>query len=438
MPSKKSILSALLLILSLFLFYLNLTQYKQEGVQEELEPTYWESPFGLHGIEEDYKAMTDIGIRWYRLGIHPGPTFRQKIRQYDERYAEFCGSGLNILENFMLHGWRKLIGNVEYAELVRFIVERYDADGINDAPKINGTEPKILFWEIGNEPNIEGKGDSCPPEEYARFLKFIYPVIKGACPQCKVLFAGLVPFTHDEYLDIVLKNGGGDYFDIVSLHYYGNATGDYAYGVEMISEVKAVMAKYGINKPIWITETGTYSGSVNGIFQSEEEQAADLVKRYVVLLSAGAEKIFWAWGLHEGFCGDGNQYFDQTGLIYDGKGDYDKGFGVKKRAYYAYGLMTEKLEGFTNIEKVQLGEKNVFVFRFDKKNEYVYVVWWDWWNEPELSEKEVKIPIRGREAVLTIAVPNENGEVYSETIRLRNGSLRLKLNKSPVYIEVKH
>jgi len=436
-PSKKSILSVLLLILCIFLFYLNLSLYEQEGVQEELEPIYWESPFGLHGIEKDYKAMTDIGIRWYRLGIHPGPTFRQKIRQFDERYAEICGSGLNILENFMLHGWRKLLGNAEYAELMRFIVERYDADGINDAPKINGTEPKILYWEIGNEPNIEGKGDSCPPEEYARFLKFIYPVIKRACPQCKVLFAGLVPFTHDEYLDIVLQNGGGDYFDIVSLHYYGNATGDYAYGVKMINEVRAVMAKYGINKPIWITETGTYSGSVNGIFQSEEEQAADLVKRYVVLLSAGAEKVFWAWGLYEGFGGDGNQYFDQTGLIYDGRGDYDKGFGVEKRAYYAYGLMTEKLEGFTNIEEVQLREKNVFLFRFDKRNKYVYVVWWDWWNEPDLLEKEVEIPIRGKEAVLTIAVPKENGEAYSEIIEVQNGILKLRLRKSPVYIEVK-
>ncbi len=209
MPSKKSILSVLLLILCIFLFYLNLSLYEQEGVQEELEPTYWESPFGLHGIEKDYKAMTDIGIRWYRPGIHPGPTFRQKIRQFDERYAEICGFGLNILENFLLHEWRKLLGNTEYAELVRFIVERYDADGINDAPKINGTEPKILYWEIGNEPNIEGKGDSCPPEEYARFLKFIYPVIKRACPQCKVFFTGLVPFTHSEYLGIVLQNGEG-------------------------------------------------------------------------------------------------------------------------------------------------------------------------------------------------------------------------------------
>ncbi len=99
--------------------------------------------------------------------------------------------------------------------------------------------------------------------------------------------------------------------------------------------------------------------------------------------------------------------------------------------------MTEKLEGFTDIEKVQLEEKNVFVFRFDKKSGYVYVVWWDWWNEPDLSEKEVEIPIRGRKAMLTIAVPNENGEAYSEIVQVRNGVLKLRLSKSPVYIEVK-
>ncbi len=65
------------------------------------------------------------------------------------------------------------------------------------------------------------------------------------------------------------------------------------------------------------------------------------------------------------------------------------------------------------------------------------MAWWDWWNEPDLLEKEVEIPIRGKEAVLTIAVPNENGEAYSEIIEVQNGILKLRLRKSPVYIEVK-
>ena len=59
----------------------------------------------------------------------------------------------------------------------------------------------------------------------------------------------------------------------------------------------------------WITETGTYSGDpVNDKtggpgdpYQDEKQQASGLVKRYVSALGTGIEKVFWAWGIREGF-----------------------------------------------------------------------------------------------------------------------------------------
>jgi len=137
--------------------------------------------------------------------------------------------------------------------------------------------------------------------------------------------------------------------------------------------------------PIWITEMGTYSGTLNkggrpdpATFQSEDAQARDVVKRYVYSLSLGVKKIFMAFGLVEGFKG-GDGYFDHTGFIYDGVGNDDRGSGVKKKAYYAYKVMTSKLEGsdWNSVESVDLGKEDTYAFKFLRNGKPVYVVWWD-------------------------------------------------------------
>ena len=166
-----------------------------------------------------------------------------------------------------------------------------------------------------------------------------------------------------------------------------------------------------------------------------------MIKYYVYPFSKGVKKIFWAWGILEGFGGPENNTFDNTGLIYDGDGPYDLGFGVKKLSYYTYKKMVEVLEGsdWDNIETIQ--EKDgVYVYKFIKNGKPVWVAWND--ND---SKKQVAIyGINSSSVKITEAVANyESGQEvkgYStafktETRQVTDSKLTITLNESPVFVE---
>jgi hypothetical protein len=75
---------------------------------------------------------------------------------------------------------------------------------------------------------------------------------------------------------------------------------------------------------------------------SEADQAGDLVKRWVVSLAAGVAKVFWAWGMTEGFGEWDDDFFDHTGLIYSGHGVAP---GTRKLSYWALWQLTRQLGG---------------------------------------------------------------------------------------------
>ncbi|MCI5149969.1 MAG: hypothetical protein D3916_11375, partial [Candidatus Electrothrix sp. MAN1_4] len=201
---------------------------------------------------------------------------------------------------------------------------------------------------------------------------------------------------------------------------------------------------------IWITEMGTYSGEPAAQpfsgkskypFQSEEDQAADLLKRYVFGLSLGIKKIFWAYGLLEGLRGD-NGFFDHTGLIYDGRNKNDRGRLVKKSAYYTYKLMTEKLRNcdFDNIEILAEGLNNVNAYRFPLKNrsKSVYVIWWDYFDEPESRKRKTRefgLATRGPRLMITDSVTDNQGKRNSRHGTAINGIVNLSLGKYPIIVE---
>ncbi len=142
----------------------------------------------------------------------------------------------------------------KFARFMNALVSRYSQPPYN-----------IKYWEIGNEPDIDHSlvpphsgygcwGDQSDPYYgggyYAEMLKATYGQVKKADPQAKLLVGGLVldcdPVNPPEtsinsgqfkncassrFLEGILKNGGGDYFDGVSFHaydYYANQLGQYA------------------------------------------------------------------------------------------------------------------------------------------------------------------------------------------------------------------
>lgn len=446
------------------------------------------SPFGFHtgsiippfeyGFQAPFEAAVDLGVVWERPPVYFFWMLIQPDREqgdYDwarhDRYVRSLPDSMRMMGNIAIGvphreprygdyaidpGSFMPRDEAAYARFVEAVVERYDGDGAGDMP---GLRRGIKYWQVDNEPP-HGLSD------YAAFLSLTYDAIKRADPAAKVIIGGVsglnMPHSISRYRENfgyfmpILRELGASRkrsFDVFDFHWYGNATGDYRLVKDIHAYLRRTLEELEIPAPeeYWITEMGTYSGEPKPVsrgrmtipgwpYQSERQQAGDLVKRCVYPLSFGVKKVFMAFGLKEGFKND-EGYFDFTGLIYDGNSDHDRGRGVKKLGYHAYKKMTEILEGsdWNRVEKIR-ESGGVFVCRFSKGGKSV----WAAWNDGK-GVRSVEIPgVTSPRVKVTEIVPRaESGEALqfgSEDFRtemsaVKNGKAAVLLGESPVLVE---
>ncbi len=175
----------------------------------------------------------------------------------------------------------------EFGNFVRAMVTKYSAPPYN-----------IRYWEFFNEPevaynavdpdNIYGCWGE-PLDSYyggryfSEMLKVAYSAVKSVNPTNKVVIGGLLldcdpdqppPEGHTtcksaDFFEGILENGRGSNFDIVGFHSYVYTTDYYqriydedapnweARGGQIVGKVnflREVMTRYGVNKPLLMTE----------------------------------------------------------------------------------------------------------------------------------------------------------------------------------------
>jgi len=164
--------------------------------------------------------------------------------------------------------------------------------------------PHIQYWEFYNEPDHR-KAFGLNGDDYAAMLRSIYPVVKAANPNAKVIMGGLAldwfiedggPFD-SHFLDDVLTHCAGPCFDLANFHYYPWFRPIWEpYGRDILGKATFVsqkLALHGYSRPIVNTETGWPSGSSWG---SPELQARYVPKTYIRSLAAGLLAVNWyAW-----------------------------------------------------------------------------------------------------------------------------------------------
>jgi hypothetical protein len=383
------------------------------------------SPFGFHpakveGMKDPYAYARDIGVSWTRMTryfIWPLIQKDLRKRQYDWKFYDneireaqdfFILSNIIVappltdkgsesakragidLKHYIRPNSYMPVDEKAYSDFVTACVERYDGDGVDDMP---GLRRPIKYWQLGNEPHPKLK-------DFADFVKITSVAIKRADPDAQVVMGGALMQEmqnreiFDKHFLPILKDLGGKYIDVIDFHWGGDAFGSYRGNTDIYNHLRSSLPDMGFPKDmkIWITEMSGYSDNpVKLSFQpwdpqpqTESQHAADLVKKYVYGLSEGIGKIFWAWGMMEGFKNN-DSYFDHTGLVYDGKLSDDKGRGVKKLAYYEYKLMAAVLEGsdWNDVRPAINGKDGVYAYRFTNRGSgrTVYVVWWDYFAE---------------------------------------------------------
>ena len=239
--------------------------------------------------------LNELGVTWVRTDWVT--TDENSMRDYSQR-LEY--NNINLLAIVNMSTFGNQISLEEWNETVNAIV---NSEGFNNTDAV----------EICNEPN--NPNYRIPEETYYEMLKSAYSIIKSY-RDIPVVFAGVSPNCGDwqSYLNIVFAHDDiEDYFDVMGIHLYD----DMSVNIETLEFVESLS-----DKPIWVTETGCPSFTVEGEYDEELQlnYLSSLYERIFPLV----DKLF----LYE--------LFDNSG-IYPLKENY---FGLltvngtKKEAYY--------------------------------------------------------------------------------------------------------
>lgn len=380
------------------------------------------SAFGIH--EPPFRnydfRLDDLGIRWVRLSGPSGVVWdadEPEKGKYDwsritDIISLFNKHKINMVVTVLcFNKWdqggiekvkegplkdfnvviKKLPKDIEkYQSFLKKVVEKFDGDGIDDAPG----SPIVKYWQIENE--LDGFWRDTP-RNYAFLVKTSYRAIKESDPSAKIVLGGIAtPEGYNKFyvpmldeLDKMKKSNDERFFDVVDFHWSIETGGNYkaTKGHTMkkfITNLRNKFDSLGYNDvSIWITEMSSYSGKPSAFpykpdgflrKRTETEHAADLIKSYVYPLGLGINKIFWLYGLStlRNWGGLGiNNYTDNVTLSHYSS-NQDKLY--EKLAYYSLKLIVDKLDGFSDITNLNIGE-NIYAYKFSRGKKFVYVLW---------------------------------------------------------------
>lgn len=403
--------------------------------------------FGIQDSKLNYtpslRPLTkDIGVKWAREYIlwsivEPVQGAYQWDR-YDALFLDYHNLGITVIA--LLGGnpsWAapKPYGPVypayqeDFKRFVSALVERYDGDGMNDAPG----SPVVRFFEFFNEPDLNTEEFGYASElwglwggkgaEYAAMLKSVYAPIKSANPEARVVFGGLAledigkdskgnPIFDPNFLDSVLSAGGGEHFDVMNFHYYSPFASVWSvWGADVLGKTNYVrnkLSSYGITKPIFITEAGEWSKAN----RSEELQARYVVKLFARGLAGDIKSVIWY--IFEDY--------DCSPSATDGTRGLLRCDGTEKPSYQVYRTTSNLLGDAAYVGKVpDAGEGYIFS---REGVEYIYVLWDD------AGTRQITLPVRSNEVTrISKSGLNEALPVSAQ------GTVTLTIGPDPVFLK---
>lgn len=384
-----------------------------------------DSPFGANaeGVPSGMEAFSKIGIKWirahlpwYELEPDKG-NFRWDLEYFDKYIEAAKKNNIKILG--LLNGTPPWTSSAPADSISSTIVLSSPKD-LKDYENyvyqvVNRYKGSVKYWEIWNEPDIcpIGQGDL---KEFVALMKVAWTTIKKIDPQAKVLSPGLNGL-FSNFLDGILRNGGGEYFDIYSDHAY-------LYEQDLkdrLDQIRKIMGKYGYNKPIWITEqaynckvvdTGDKETDEAKYKRLSQVQAESLIKMYISPLEYGVEKVFWYR------VGQDTSIYahENLGLCYEWANYKDL-----KPAGAAYHTLVKEISSSIYYTYIPFGI-NTRCYVFMRMDKPILVLW---------SEETEDIDINtGNTTVEVVDIYGSRRKINTD-----KGMLRIKITKTPMYIE---
>lgn len=174
------------------------------------------------------------------------------------------------------------------------------------------TRGRVRDWEVWNEP--PNFSESKSPADYAKIVVAAYETAKAFDPQLRIGLAA--QSVNLNFLAQALDAGAAGHFDYVTVHPYEVMDlveqGWEAQYLSLVPTIRKLLADKSPTRkdvPIVITEVGTTVDKSH----SQERQADQLVKAFVLSLAQGVKRIHW----FEGIDGDSGPF----GLIAGNNGN---------------------------------------------------------------------------------------------------------------------
>ena len=353
---------------------------------------------------------------------------------------------------------------LDYEDFIFNLVERYDDDGIHDAP---GLRAPVLYYEIESEVHHRGYWQGSV-EEYERLLQSAYKAAKRANAECRIILSGItlsdifddlpsqtlvgkrietLPPRFGYSLNFLKKNlQFQKYFDVVEFHYLRNYKGIYG----TVEWIRNEMRKNGYIKPIWAGDAiaaPMFDGVMHPPLFSKTEakeffrilrdrdhpqhreklqwyqakQAKNLIKKFIVAMEVGLE------GMNMGNLIDWPHYnINMNSWVFQGMID---GQRRGRPALHSYKLLRKKLKSVKTIQRIAF-RQDIYAYKLTRDTGPLYVLWSD--NETG----DIRLPVDGKDFLLTHAITGSEQDVAkTEKRSTRSDTLTVRVTSIPFFIE---
>lgn len=416
-------------------------------------PYDWSNPMGT---DECFRAAADAGVHYLAV-FHEGgvldPTLRSPF-DHPEEYQRF----------------------------VRDVVERYDADGLDDAPG----SIRISHWQVGNEtPAFSDLADG--PDVYVAWFALTAEAVRQADPEASMVLVGStdgssIDSLHAQAIPSLAQ--AGVRFDAVDIHHW--ATADDV-EIRAAAQYRSLLDSLGLEEvELWSTEHGTHVGAPTPAdaqctppclatqvcvqpgptalcvprctsnpmcpeavpvcnldtgqcvqpLQSLADQARSLVQRYVVNRDAGVRLILWnnlvSW--HE-FGGHFGGVYDRMGLVSGGFLEFETSDdrGKPRPSWFAFRMLADKTDELWAQRLGPLDLPHAYVSAY--RNRKTGVTGWVAWARQATASLSLDVPPPS--VRVTSFLTDEHGHPERDELVAvpPGGVFTTEIDRDPVWIE---
>lgn len=485
------------------------------GIAIGLEYVTLDNERAVASLAEAFAATGMTGMKHYVEAVQwgemqKGPTQPIDFTKFDWFVREYQKNGFTELTISLRPGssWgsvhaprfnpRNLSPKPQYREhfkrWVAAVVERYDADGVDDMP---GLRWPIRYVEIGNE---FSSYEPEPVAEYLETLRMAHEAAHSASATVLVAHAAFLTTpvnldvpdpaqydsawaatkrsdTHHDLADIRAILDHPELFDVINLHNLGDP-----YEIEhQVRWLAYETGRRGYTKPVMISDTlpTSYAGwggatACRGfalailVPPAVESDRCRLAAFFTKMVDNDRATVAWARGfvaadhvqraiiaaeqgirvINLSFTGD---------LVFATLKAFRAGSGISAWAgavrhnvrtgavleryplFYAIGQLMGHLQGQTAVTRVRMPDEQARVYRIDRPSGPVWVAWRDPKGVllPEAGEPslEVSLPVSAARVTLEPVITEPGRTAARPTVMaVPGGSVRLRLTHTPVFV----